>query len=31
MRKYHWPGATIFGYWVKAPERYGVVEFDAQG
>jgi len=24
-------GATIFGYWVKEPERYGVVEFDAQG
>ena len=24
-------GATIFGYWVKDPERYGVVEFDAQG
>jgi glucose-1-phosphate thymidylyltransferase len=23
--------ATIFGYWVKEPERYGVVEFDAQG
>ena len=23
-------GATIFGYWVKDPERYGVVEFDAQ-
>jgi len=22
-------GATIFGYWVKDPERYGVVEFDA--
>lgn len=21
-------GATIFGYWVKDPERYGVVEFD---
>ena len=26
-----WEGATIFGYWVKEPERYGVVEFDAQG
>ena len=24
-------GATIFGYWVKDPERYGVVEFDTQG
>lgn len=24
-------GATIFGYWVKDPERYGVVEFDDQG
>ena len=24
-------GATIFGYWVRDPERYGVVEFDAQG
>jgi glucose-1-phosphate thymidylyltransferase len=23
-------GATVFGYWVKDPERYGVVEFDAQ-
>ena len=23
-------GATIFGYWVDDPERYGVVEFDAQ-
>jgi glucose-1-phosphate thymidylyltransferase len=22
-------GATVFGYWVKEPERYGVVEFDA--
>jgi glucose-1-phosphate thymidylyltransferase len=22
------PGATIFGYWVKNPEQYGVVEFD---
>jgi glucose-1-phosphate thymidylyltransferase len=21
-------GATIFGYWVKEPERYGVIEFD---
>jgi glucose-1-phosphate thymidylyltransferase len=24
-------GATVFGYWVKSPEEYGVVEFDAQG
>ena len=24
-------GATVFGYWVNDPERYGVVEFDAQG
>jgi glucose-1-phosphate thymidylyltransferase len=24
-------GATLFGYEVKDPERYGVVEFDAQG
>jgi len=24
-------GATIFGYWVRDPQRYGVVEFDAQG
>ncbi len=24
-------GATIFGYWVKDPERFGVVEFDASG
>jgi glucose-1-phosphate thymidylyltransferase len=24
-------GATVFGYWVKDPERYGVVEFDANG
>jgi glucose-1-phosphate thymidylyltransferase len=22
-------GATIFGYWVKDPHRYGVIEFDA--
>ena len=25
------PGATVFAYWVKDPERYGVVEFDAAG
>lgn len=24
-------GATIFGYWVRDPERYGVVEFDKDG
>ena len=24
-------GATVFGYWVKDPERYGVAEFDAKG
>lgn len=24
-------GATVFGYWVSDPERYGVAEFDAQG
>ncbi len=24
-------GATVFGYYVKDPERYGVVEFDKQG
>ena len=24
-------GATVFGYWVKDPERYGVVELDALG
>ena len=23
--------ATVFGYWVSDPERYGVAEFDAQG
>ena len=23
--------ATVFGYWVSDPERYGVVEFDTQG
>jgi len=23
-------GATVFGYWVKDPERYGVVEFDTE-
>ncbi len=24
-------GAYVFGYWVKDPQRYGVVEFDEQG
>jgi glucose-1-phosphate thymidylyltransferase len=24
-------GATIFGYWVKDPQRYGVIEFDVSG
>jgi glucose-1-phosphate thymidylyltransferase len=24
-------GATVFAYWVRDPERYGVVEFDARG
>ena len=24
-------GATVFGYWVKSPEEYGVVEFDNNG
>ena len=23
--------ATVFGYWVSDPERYGVIDFDAQG
>src|SRR6056297_2284131 len=23
--------ATVFGYWVKDPERYGVAEFDKEG
>lgn len=25
------PGATIFGYWVRDPQRYGVAELDAAG
>ena len=24
-------GATIFGYWVKDPERYGIISFDKNG
>ncbi len=24
-------GASVFGYWVSDPERYGVAEFDAEG
>ena len=24
-------GATVFGYWVRDPQRYGVAEFDADG
>ncbi len=24
-------GATVFGYWVKDPERYGIVSFDETG
>jgi glucose-1-phosphate thymidylyltransferase len=27
----HEQGATVFGYWVNDPHRYGVVEFDAKG
>lgn len=27
----HSSGATVFGYWVNDPERFGVVEFDAEG
>ena len=27
----HTSGATVFGYWVNDPERFGVVEYDAQG
>lgn len=27
----HDSGATVFGYWVSDPERFGVVEFDATG
>src|SRR6478752_210562 len=24
-------GATVFGYWVRDPERYGVADFDGEG
>ncbi|MBT4485203.1 MAG: glucose-1-phosphate thymidylyltransferase RfbA [Candidatus Latescibacteria bacterium] len=24
-------GSTVFGYWVRDPERYGIVEFDSHG
>ena len=24
-------GATVFGYWVKDPERFGVIDFDSEG
>lgn len=27
----HESGATVFGYWVRDPERFGVIEFDAAG
>jgi len=27
----HDSGATVFGYWVSDPERFGVIEFDAAG
>jgi glucose-1-phosphate thymidylyltransferase len=27
----HDEGATVFGYWVNDPQRYGVVAFDAEG
>ena len=29
--RYRNDGATVFGYWVKDPQRYGVVEFDGSG
>lgn len=27
----HQSGATVFGYWVNDPERFGVIEFDSEG
>ncbi|WP_065761076.1 glucose-1-phosphate thymidylyltransferase RfbA [Pseudomonas defluvii] len=27
----HSSGATVFGYWVKDPERFGVIEYNEQG
>ncbi|PWB32544.1 glucose-1-phosphate thymidylyltransferase [Pseudomonas sp. SDI] len=27
----HPSGATVFGYWVKDPERFGVIDFDKNG
>ena len=27
----HASGATVFGYWVNDPERFGVVDFDSEG
>jgi glucose-1-phosphate thymidylyltransferase len=27
----HTQGATVFGYYVHDPKRYGVVQFDAEG
>lgn len=30
-RASHTPKATVFGYWVSDPERYGVAEFDKAG
>lgn len=27
----HESGATVFGYWVKDPERFGVIDFDENG
>ena len=27
----HPSGATVFGYWVKDPERFGVIDFDEEG
>ncbi|MBK9493370.1 MAG: glucose-1-phosphate thymidylyltransferase RfbA [Aquimonas sp.] len=27
----HTEGATVFGYWVRDPQRYGVAEFDVEG